>query len=82
MKTAISIPDDLFKTVEELAEELHLSRSQVFADAVKEYIEKQRNKQILDAINKAYASPETKQEAKTRRLSVARHARLLKAERW
>ena len=24
MKTAISIPDDLFKSVEELAEELHL----------------------------------------------------------
>jgi metal-responsive CopG/Arc/MetJ family transcriptional regulator len=82
MKTAISIPDDLFKTVEEIAEELHLSRSQVFADAVRGYIEKQRNKQILDAINKAYASPETKKETKARRLSIERHARSLKAEKW
>lgn len=82
METAISIPDDLFKTVEELAEELHLSRSQVFADAVREYIEKQRNKQILDAINKAYASPETKEEAKVRQLSIQQHAKSLKAEKW
>lgn len=82
MKTAISIPDDLFKTVDDLAEELHLSRSQVFADAVREYIEKQRNRQILEAINKAYATPETKQETKVRRLSIERHAKSLKAEKW
>ena len=82
MKTAISIPDDLFETVERLADELHLSRSQVFADAVREYVEKQRNRQILEAINKAYASPETKQEAKVRRLSVQQHAKSLKAEKW
>ena len=33
MKTAISIPDELFNKVDELASELHLSRSQVFTDA-------------------------------------------------
>ena len=82
MKTAISIPDDLFKTVEELAEELHLSRSQVFAEAVKAYSEKQRNKRILEAINKAYAAPENKAETKVRRLSIERYAKSLKTEKW
>lgn len=82
MKTAISIPDDLFKTVEELAEELHLPRSQVFADAVRDYIERHRNKKILDTLNKVYPEAETEQERELRKQSKKRYAKLLKAEEW
>lgn len=38
MKTAISIPDDLFKAAEDLAHELQVSRSQLYARAVAELI--------------------------------------------
>ena len=66
MKTAISIPDELFNKVDELASELHLSRSQVFTDAVIEYLERQQNLKILEAINKVYSEDETEVEKRLR----------------
>ena len=82
MKIAISLPDDLFKTVEELAAELHLSRSQVFADAVRDYIERRRNAILLEAINKVYSDTETEQETELRKQSKKHYAKSLKAEKW
>ena len=38
MKTAISIPDDLFRAIEECARRLKLSRSRFFATAAREYL--------------------------------------------
>jgi metal-responsive CopG/Arc/MetJ family transcriptional regulator len=38
MKTAVSIPDDLFEQAEELARRGKESRSQLFADALREYV--------------------------------------------
>jgi metal-responsive CopG/Arc/MetJ family transcriptional regulator len=38
MKTAISIPDDLFKEVEEIVKEQHSSRNALFTIAVREYL--------------------------------------------
>jgi hypothetical protein len=42
MKTAISIPDDLFEQVEMLSKKRRSSRSEVFATAVKDLLEKER----------------------------------------
>ena len=38
MKTAISIPDELFHEVESCSRRLRISRSRLFADAAREYI--------------------------------------------
>jgi metal-responsive CopG/Arc/MetJ family transcriptional regulator len=38
MKTAISIPDDIFVSAELLARRTRKSRSQLFSDAVREYV--------------------------------------------
>ena len=38
MKTAISIPDRVFQDAERLAEKLHKSRSQMYSEAVAEYV--------------------------------------------
>ncbi|MCC6222956.1 MAG: ribbon-helix-helix protein, CopG family [Thermoleophilia bacterium] len=38
MKTAVSIPDDLFRQAEELAHRLGKSRSQVYREALAEYV--------------------------------------------
>jgi len=52
MKTAISVPDDIFKKVEMLAKESGRSRSEVFVEAVKEYIHRAESKRMVEAINK------------------------------
>ncbi len=59
MKTAISIPDDLFKDIDKLAKKLQCSRSQLLANAARGFIEKQKNRDILDGINNAYSENET-----------------------
>lgn len=40
MKFAISVPDDVFQAVEAQAGKLGISRSQFFADAARQYVEK------------------------------------------
>ncbi len=62
MKTAISIPDDLFKEVEKLAKEKKTSRSQVFSEAVKLYLKKIKSQKLLKELNSAYAHEETSEE--------------------
>ena len=82
MKTAVSLPDDLFEKVDQLAEELHLSRSRIFAEAVRDYIAKQKNEEILRTLNQVYSEAETEEEKTVRKKNKKRYARTLKAEKW
>jgi len=59
MKTAISLPDEMFKEIEEITRECECSRSQVFVMAVKEFLDRRKSKRLLEALNKAYETPET-----------------------
>jgi metal-responsive CopG/Arc/MetJ family transcriptional regulator len=70
MKTAISIPDDLFKEVNTLARKNKTSRSQIFRTAVEEYLEKLKSHKLLEAINSAYANEETSEEMLLRKKSI------------
>ncbi|MGQ0813865.1 MAG: ribbon-helix-helix domain-containing protein [Gemmatimonadota bacterium] len=51
MKTAISIPDDLFDRAEKLARRTSRSRSQLYADAVREYIARYSPDAVTDAMD-------------------------------
>ena len=55
MKTAVSIPDDVFKRAERLARRTKKSRSQLFSDALKEYVERHATEEITEAMNAAWA---------------------------
>jgi antitoxin MazE6 len=55
MKTAVSIPDDLFAEADALAEELGVSRSRLYALAVAEYLARHRDADITDRLNEVYA---------------------------
>ncbi len=54
IKTAISLPDELYGLVEQMARERNISRSHLFVLAMQEYIERHRNRQIKEQINQAY----------------------------
>jgi metal-responsive CopG/Arc/MetJ family transcriptional regulator len=55
MKTAISLPDKVFAEAEALAQELGFSRSQLYAEAIKSYLQRHKRKQIMEDLNKVYA---------------------------
>jgi metal-responsive CopG/Arc/MetJ family transcriptional regulator len=82
MKTAISVPDELFKEIEKVAKEHHYSRSEVFVIAVKEYLEKRKSKKLLAALNEACATAESPEEYKVRAKSKKRYAKIAQKERY
>ena len=51
MKTAISIPDDLFASAERLAQALHKSRSRLYGDAMREYIARHSADRVTEALD-------------------------------
>jgi len=51
MKTAVSVPDDLFRLAETPTRRLRISRSQLFATALAEYLERQRTSVITVRLN-------------------------------
>ncbi len=66
IKTAISLQDSLFEQVEHLARTLNISRSQVVALALEEFVQRHHNRQLLDAINQAYDDvPDSDEFART-----------------
>jgi metal-responsive CopG/Arc/MetJ family transcriptional regulator len=62
MKTAISVPDNIFEAVDKLARESKTSRSQIFCIAVEEYLKKIKARKVLEALNAVYADEETSEE--------------------
>lgn len=54
MKTAISIPDPLFKAAERAAKRQKVSRSRLYARAIQEYLDRRRSREITKALNKIY----------------------------
>ena len=59
MKTAISLPDDLFSIAEEVAKQQGISRSELYATALRAYIDAHRQDRLLDAINQTCAELDT-----------------------
>jgi metal-responsive CopG/Arc/MetJ family transcriptional regulator len=49
MKTAVSIPDDVFEGAERLARRTKKTRSQLFSDAIKEYLARHAPEDVTDA---------------------------------
>jgi metal-responsive CopG/Arc/MetJ family transcriptional regulator len=62
MKTAISIPDQLFEEVENFSKKHRRSRSEVFAMAVRKLLEKEKAQELLNALNEAYSHEESVEE--------------------
>ena len=58
MKTAVSIPDDVFEKAERLARRAKRSRSEVFTAALREYVARHSPEEITEALNRAFPTPE------------------------
>jgi predicted transcriptional regulator len=53
MKTAISLPKDVFEKAERLALKARKSRSQIYCEALREYVARHSPDDITDALNRA-----------------------------
>lgn len=68
MKTAISLPDDLFTAAAALADRLGVSRSELYATALAEFVAKHSESQITARLNEIYAEESSELDSAFRRV--------------
>ena len=52
MKTAVSVPDGVFEEAERLARRTKKSRSQLFSEALKEYVARHAPEEVTETMNR------------------------------
>jgi len=62
MKTAISLPDHIFEEVDRLARQKKTSRSQIFCNAVEEYLKKMKAQRMFETLNLVHKDGLTPEE--------------------
>ena len=73
MKTAISIPDAVFRSAEQFARTSKISRSSLYTKAIAEYVEKHRRRGITEALNEVHGKAPSKMDpvlAKLQQVSI------------
>jgi metal-responsive CopG/Arc/MetJ family transcriptional regulator len=80
IKTAVSLQAALFEQAEELADELKISRSRLFALALEDFIRRSQNRQLVAKLNSAYDDAAEEQEKILRRRMRRQHRRLVEGE--
>jgi metal-responsive CopG/Arc/MetJ family transcriptional regulator len=78
MKTAISLPDELYKSGDALAKRLGVSRSELYARALAELVAKHKASQFTQRLNAVYATEESRLDATT----TAAQSRTLSRDSW
>lgn len=78
MKTAISLPDPIFREAEKFARKLKLSRSELYATAVAAFLEQQQALDVTNKLNEVYSSAASKIGPEWQRAQTA----ILEKEQW
>lgn len=78
MKTAVSIPDEVFEGAERLARRTRRSRSRIFSDALREYLARHSSEEVTDAINQACSEIGDGQDS----FSASAARRILQRSQW
>ena len=78
MKTAISLPDELFQSADHLAKRQRISRSELYAVALAEYVAKHRDVDVTSRINQVLAEESSEVDPALRRAQ----ARSVQSRKW
>lgn len=78
MKTAVSLPDDLFRRAEATARTLRISRSEFYARAIAEFLDARQEETITERLNEVYASNVAKVDPGLQRAQL----KSLKRAKW
>ena len=78
MKTAISIPDDIFDKAERLARRMKKSRSQLFRNAVEEYVDRHAPDRVTETMDEVCAEIGTEADP----FVSAASGRILERSEW
>jgi metal-responsive CopG/Arc/MetJ family transcriptional regulator len=79
MKTAVSLDDNLLQQADEAARRMGLSRSRFFATAISEFLQTERQKDML-ALNQVYSEGITPSEKRLLKGMKAKVRKIAEAE--
>ena len=71
MKTAVSLPDELFAKADKLADRLGIARSQLYALALADYLDRHAAVGVTDQLNAVYGSEPSGLDASLAELQAA-----------
>ena len=77
VKTAVSLQQALFERSQAMAEQMHISRSRLFALALEEFIRRRENQTLLKRINAAYSGAADQSERALKRAMRRQPRRVL-----
>ena len=80
VKTAISIDESLFDKISKLSNEIKLSRSQIFSQAVRYFIDRKNNLELVRKINQTYSDVLDEDEIKLLEKSKIKYKEILEEE--
>lgn len=78
MKTAVSVPDDVFRSAERLAKRLKKSRSQLYSEALAEYVARRAPAEVTEAYDRLAEGIDTRVEPQL----AASARRVLQRSEW
>lgn len=76
MKTAFSLPDELFESAETAAAEMGVTRSKLYALALADYLLRRRDAEIKASLQEAYGDEESSLPAELRASTSRQLSRL------
>jgi hypothetical protein len=79
MKTAISIPNEVFRNAESLAQQLKVSRSQLYSRAITEYVARHASDSVTESLDRLFADLD---ERRPDPLVSAAARRILERTEW
>jgi len=82
MKTAISLPDELFMEAEKTANSLGIPRSRLFARALEEFIDHHRQTGITERLNETYKGSDITEEPGIAIAGLESMRKLTKNDAW
>ncbi|MBI2767348.1 MAG: ribbon-helix-helix protein, CopG family [Chloroflexi bacterium] len=74
IKTAVSLPEDLFRQLDHIAGEQGVSRSSVVAEALRCWLRDEETREMMRRLDEAYSNPTPEEEAENRAWAARRRA--------
>jgi len=82
VKTAISLEENLFNQINQLASDMHVSRSKLVTLAIKDYLKKQENRKLLAQLNAAYNDSPNDEEKSISQAMRSKQRKIVEQESW
>jgi metal-responsive CopG/Arc/MetJ family transcriptional regulator len=78
MKTAVSIPDSIFRSADSFAKRHGLSRSELYATAIAEFLSRRRSRQVTARLDSVYEDNDSALDTEIANLQT----RSIQHEKW